>query len=139
MKRHEAFTLIELMLVVVIIATLAALVIPRFTGRAEQAMVAAARADVQANIPTALELFELDTGSYPTTDEGLNSLLQAPLSAPVNQRWKGPYLKRKPVDPWGKPYQYRSPGTRNPAGYDLFSLGKDGVESGDDIGNWESS
>lgn len=137
MKRR-GFTLIELMLVVMIIATLAALVVPKFTGRAEQAKVTAARTDVQVNIPTALDLYELDNGFYPSTEQGLAALRSAPATAPVPQNWNGPYLKRKPVDPWANPYRYEFPGRNNADGYDLYSFGKDGVEGGkDDIVNWE--
>jgi len=138
MRNRKAFTLIELMLVVMIIATLAALVIPKFTGRAEQAKVTAARSDIVANIPTALDLYELDNGFYPTTEQGLAALRTQPTSAPVPPKWTGPYLKRKSIDPWGNPYLYESPGKHNPDAYDLYSYGKDGVEGGkDDIGNWE--
>lgn len=140
MKKQNAFTLIELMLVVMIIATLAALVMPKFTGRAQQAMSAAARADIQVNIPTALELYELDNGFYPTTEQGLASLRQRPSTAPLPHKWAGPYIKKNPLDPWGNPYHYQYPGIRNPDTFDLFSYGSDGVEGGnDDIDNWENS
>lgn len=138
MKNRRAFTLIELMLVVMIIATLAALVVPKFTGRAEQAKVTAAKTDISANIPTALDLYELDNGFYPTTEQGLAALRAAPTTSPVPAKWNGPYLKRKPVDPWANPYHYDSPGTHNTNGYDLYSYGKDGAEGGkDDVNNWE--
>lgn len=127
------FTLIELMLVVIIIATLAAMVMPRLVGRGEQARVSAAQSDINANIATALKLYELDNGAFPTTEEGLNALLNKPASA---RNWNGPYLERKPQDPWGKEYQYKSPGSHK-ADYDLYSLGKDGQESADDVKNWE--
>lgn len=127
------FTLIELMLVIIIIGTLAAMVMPRLVGRTEQAKVAAAEADINSNIATALKLYEVDNGSFPTTEEGLNALLNKPGAA---SRWNGPYLEREPIDPWGKKYQYRSPGQNRPD-YDLYSLGKDGRESDDDIKNWK--
>lgn len=133
MNRSGGFTLIELMLVVIIIGALAAMVVPRLVGRAEEGRRSAAKADVKANIATGLELFELDNGRFPTTDEGLKALLEKPSWA---TSWKGPYLKNKPVDPWGREYQYRCPGTHGPD-YDLYSLGQDGVESEDDIGNWQ--
>jgi len=132
-KRNKAFTLIELMLVVVIIGALVAMVFPRLTGRGQQAREAAARADIQVNIATALKLYELDNGVFPTTDEGLNALLKKPASA---SNWNGPYLERKPLDPWHREYKYISPGRHNPD-YDLYSLGRDGKESDDDITNWE--
>ena len=138
MKRNSGFTLIEIMLVVMIIATLAALVVPKFTGRAEQAKIAAARADILVNIPTALDLYELDNGFYPTTEQGLEALRVQPVTSPVPQKWNGPYIKKKPVDPWGNPYHYESPGRHNPKSYDLYSFGKDNAEGGkDDVTNWE--
>lgn len=128
------FTLIELMLVVIIIGALVAMVMPRLVGRGEQARVAAAKADIQTNIATALKLYELDNGGFPTTEEGLNALLSKAASAPS---WNGPYLERKPFDPWGREYKYKSPGEHRTADYDLYSLGKDGVENDDDVHNWE--
>ena len=135
---RRGFTLIELMLVIMIIATLAALVVPKFTGRAEQAKVTAAQSDIQVNIPTALDLYELDNGFYPSTEQGLAALRDQPSTAPVPAKWSGPYLKRKPLDPWGNAYHYQSPGSHNPNSYDLFSYGKDGAEGGkDDVTNWD--
>ena len=135
--RHR-FTLIEIMIVVVIIAALAAMVVPRLTGRSEQARIAVATADIQGNIATALKLYELDNGTFPTTEQGLQALLEEPSSDPAPLDWRGPYLEKKPVDPWGNTYEYRSPGTHNTNGYDLFSVGRDGVAgTDDDIGNWE--
>lgn len=128
------FTLIELMLVVVIIGLLAAMVMPRLTGRSEQARVTAAEADIRANIATALKLYELDNGNFPASDEGLNALLTKSASA---ANWNGPYLEKKPIDPWGREYKYKCPGEHRPADYDLYSLGKDGTESDDDVKNWE--
>lgn len=127
------FTLIELMLVVIIIGVLVAMVMPRLVGRSEEARITAAKADINANLALALDLFELDNGRYPTTQEGLNALKNKP-SALTN--WKGPYIKKIPIDPWGQPYKYNFPG-RHDNDYDLFSLGKDGTEgTSDDIGNW---
>lgn len=134
MRSTRAFTLIELMLVVVIIGALVAMVMPRLTGRGEQARVAAAKADIQSNIATALKLYELDNGEFPQTADGLNALLVKPGSA---SNWQGPYLERKPLDPWQREYKYKSPGEHRTADYDLYSLGKDGVESADDVKNWE--
>ena len=130
---REGFTLIELMLVVIIIGALAALVLPRLTGRSEQAKVNAAQADIKANIATGLKLYELDNGVFPSTEEGLDALLNPPASA---TNWNGPYLEVKPIDPWGREYQYESPGTHRPHDYDLYSLGRDGKKSEDDVTNW---
>jgi general secretion pathway protein G len=139
-KGPRGFTLIEMLLVVVILSTLAAMVIPRFTGRGEEAKVAAALADVQSHLPSALDLYELDNGRFPATAQGLDALLDAPSAPPAPKNWKGPYLKKKNglKDPWGNAYQYRSPGVHNAQDYDLASHGPDGVEGGeDDIINWE--
>ena len=127
------FTLIELLLVLVILAVLAAVVVPRFTGRTEQARIAAAKADIAA-IDLQLDAFEVDAGRYPTTEEGLAALMTPPATI---KAWHGPYLKKPPMDPWSRPYVYRYPGQFNPAGADLYSNGPDGNEGGgDDIGNW---
>lgn len=138
MDKRLAFTLIELMIVVIIIAALAAMVVPRLSGRSEQAKATIAEADIAANIGTALKLYELDNGSFPTTEQGLNALISKPSSNPVPKNWKGPYLEKKPLDPWKNPYQYKSPGVHNTMTYDLYSLGKDGAEgTDDDVKNWE--
>lgn len=137
-NHKNAFTMIEIMLVVIIIGILAAMVIPNIAGRGEQARAAAARADIEANIASALDLYELDNGQYPATEQGLDALIQKPSAAPVPLHWNGPYLKKKkiPLDPWGREYGYRCPGTHDPEGFDLFSFGPDGLESADDIVNW---
>lgn len=135
LKKSGGFTLVELMLVIIIIGVLVAMVAPRLTGKSQQARVAAAQADINANLSAALDLFELENGRYPTTNEGLAALRTAPSGVP---RWNGPYLKRAvPLDPWDRPYVYRSPGEHNRQDYDLFSGGADGIEgSEDDISNW---
>lgn len=130
----NGFTLIELMLVVIIIGALVAMVMPRLAGRGEQARSAAAEADIRANIATALKLYELDNGRFPSTEEGLGALLNKPAPA---TNWNGPYLEKKPIDPWGREYKYKSPGEHRTYDYDLYSSGRDGVESADDIKNWE--
>lgn len=133
MMRDRAVTLIELILVVAIIAVLAAMVIPKLTGRSEEARRVAAQADINSNIAMALDLYELDNGSYP---EELDWLLKKPTPEPPN--WNGPYLKKKPIDPWGEEYHYKFPGVHNKESYDLWSTGKDRTEGGgDDITNWE--
>lgn len=134
--KKQGFTLVELMLVVIILGILVAMVTPRMAGRSEQARVAAAQADVDLNIATALKLYDVDTGGFPTTEEGLNALLSAPAGA---KNWKGPYLEKKPVDPWGNAYQYKCPGEHRTYSYDLYSIGKDGVASDDDVVNWDKA
>lgn len=136
--RKDGFSLIEIILVVIIIATISAMVVPRLSGRSEQARQAAAKADIEVNIPTALKLYELDNGFLPTTTQGLQALLQKPTTTPIPENWNGPYLEKIPVDPWGRPYQYLSPGTNRPHDYDLSSFGKDAKTDAtkDDIVNW---
>jgi general secretion pathway protein G len=131
-RATRGFTLIELLLVLVILAVLAAVVVPKFTGRSEQAKLAAAKTDISM-LDNALDLFEQDTGRYPSTDEGLRVLVDGGSI----QGWHGPYIKRGvPNDPWGNPYVYRYPGQHNSSGADLFSNGPDGREGNDDITNW---
>ena len=125
--RRSAFTLIELLLVIVILAVLAAVVVPKFTGRTEQAKIGAAKADV-ANYKLALNAFEVDTGRYPTSDEGLRALVEKPGDL---TGWQRPYVEKLRDDPWGKPYIYRAPGTGG-KDFDLFSMGPDGNEGGTD-------
>ncbi|MBI4598495.1 MAG: type II secretion system major pseudopilin GspG [Candidatus Omnitrophica bacterium] len=135
-KIRQGFTLIELMLVVVIIGALAAMVVPRLAGRSEEARIGIAKTDIKANIATALKLYELDNGRFPTTEQGLQALIAKPTSPPVADNWKGPYIEQEPLDPWRRPYVYRYPGTHPPRDYDLFSVGADGVEGKDDVTNW---
>lgn len=132
--QERGFTLIELMLVVIILGVLVSMVVPRMAGRSEQARTEVAKADIGMNIPMALKLYEIDNGDFPTTEEGLAALKTAPSSA---KNWKGPYVEKTPVDPWGNAYQYKSPGVHRTYDYDLSSYGKDGVESSDDVVNWE--
>lgn len=131
----RGFTLIELMLVLVILATLSAIVLPRLTGRSKEAKITAARTQI-AQIEVALDAFEIDLGRYPTTSEGLHALTEKPTTD--SEGWTQPYLRRDvPKDPWGNEYQYRYPGTYNQHGYDLYSFGPDGkLGGGDDITNW---
>lgn len=135
-RKIAGFTLIELMLVIVIISALVAMVVPRLAGRSEEALKKIAEADIQGNISLALKLYEVDNGRYPSTEQGLQALLAKPTAPPAPRNWKGPYLEREPLDPWKKSYAYRQPGTHPPRDYDLYSLGPDGQEGGDDIANW---
>ena len=126
----QGFTLIELMIVVIIIAALAAMVAPNLIGRSDEARAKIAQGDL-ASLKTVLNLYRLDKGAYPTTEQGLDVLLSAP--GPGRE----PYLEKSAVDPWLRKYEYRCPGAHRPASYDLFSVGADGKEgTEDDIKNW---
>ena len=135
LHQRRAFTLIELLLVLVILGILAAIVVPKFSGRTEQARVTAAQSQI-STFGTALDAFEVDNGYFPKGKNGLSDLVQQPRDA---QNWKGPYLKSDiPLDPWGHAYIYECPGKHNPTGYDLMSMGFDGrAGSDDDITNWQ--
>jgi len=134
----KGFTLIEIMIVVIIIAALAAMIVPRLSNRAEQAKVTVAQSDINAGMATALKLYQLDNGNFPTTEQGLTALLTKPSTEPASSGWNGPYLEKNPVDPWGNPYKYRCPGTSNRTTYDLCSVGRDGMEgTEDDVTNWK--
>jgi general secretion pathway protein G len=125
---RRGFTLIELLVVILIIAVLAAMIVPRLIGRAGDAKTARAQADL-ATISNMLETFRIDCGRYPTSDEGLSALNEAPADV---ENWKGPY-PRKPIapDPWGTEYVYEFPGPGGDESYYLYSLGKDGIEGGE--------
>lgn len=138
--RARGFTLIEIMVVITILGVLAALIVPRVVGRTDDAKIAAARQDI-AQIMNALKLYRLDNGRYPTTEQGLQALIAKPGAEPVPSNWKqGGYLERNsvPVDPWGEPYKFLSPGVRGEI--DVFSLGRDRALGGEgtdaDIGSW---
>jgi general secretion pathway protein G len=133
-QRRSAFTLVEMLLVLVILATLAAIVIPKMAGRSEQAKVTAAQSQI-SSLEMALDAFEVDNGYYPKTG-GLDDLNTQPPNTP---NWKGPYLKKGvPLDPWGNAYTYEYPGKHNVNGYDIMSMGPDGrAGTDDDITNWD--
>lgn len=137
-RGNAGFTLIEVLVVVVILGILAAVVVPRIMDQPDKAAVVRAKQDVQALV-TALNLYKLDNFSYPSTQQGLEALVQRPAGTPPAPNWKdGGYLDRLPRDPWGNPYQYLAPGRQGE--FDVYSLGKDGQPGGDgfsaDIGNW---
>lgn len=127
---RRGFTLIELLLVLVILGVLAAIVVPKFSGRTEQARIAAATSQISL-FETSLNAFEVDTGSYPKGKNGLQDLVTAPRDA---VGWKGPYIKEVPLDPWQNPYLYECPGKINPTGFDITSGGPNGrIGDEDDI------
>lgn len=139
--KQRGFTLIELLIVMVILGLLAALVGPRLFGKVDSAKIDTTRTQL-ASLETSLDAFRLDIGRYPTVEEGLGVLVSQPAEdAPGASRWRGPYLKRLPVDGWGNAYQYKSPGEHGE--FDLWSWGadnKEGGEGGDaDITSWEEA
>ncbi len=138
-KRRQGFTLVEIMVVVIILGLLAALVVPRVLGQGEEARRTAAQVQLK-EIEQALDLFHLDNGFFPTTDQGISALVEKPRSGPEPRKYRsGGYLKKIPTDPWGRPYLYRCPGEHGD--YDILSAGPDGKEGGTgkdaDINNWE--
>lgn len=135
LKNQKGFTLVELIVVMVIIGLLASFVYVKFIGRVGESKLNAAKAQIEI-LNQALELFRLDTGRYPTSEEGLNALNDDP----GIENWAGPYLKKAvPNDPWRRPYTYQSPG--NHGDYDMYSYGADGSPGGEgenkDINSWE--
>lgn len=135
MIKQRGFSLIEIMVVVIILGILASIVVPKIMERPDEARVVKAKQDILA-IQNALDLYKLDNGHYPSTDEGLNALVIKPSTA---TNWH-PYLKSLPKDPWGRNYLYLNPGQHSEV--DIFTLGADGQEGGEginaDIGNWDN-
>ena len=137
---RDGFTLIEVLVVIVIIATLASVVGPSLFGNVGEARRDAAKSQLQI-FGLALDAYRLDNDTYPTSEQGLEALRTRPLSGDAPANWRGPYLRQPvPVDPWGRPYLYVSPGTYNPTSFDLYTLGKDGKPGGTgedaDITSW---
>jgi len=138
--RSAAFTLIEVLVVVVVIALLATVVAPNLFRNVDDARVATAKTQIES-LATALDAYRLDNGRYPTTAQGLDALWQKPsVDPPAN--WRAPYVRKAiPLDPWGRAYVYRSPGTESATGYDLLSLGADGRPGGSgenaDLTSWQ--
>ena len=137
---QRGFTLIEIMVVVVIMGVLAAMVVPKLLNRAGDSKVSAAKVDI-ATLMQALKLYKLDNQRYPTTEQGLQALIEKPTSGPAANGWKsGGYVEKMPKDPWGNQYQYLSPGIKGEV--DVFSYGADGQPGGTgndaDIGSWEN-
>lgn len=139
--RQTGFTLIEIMVAVIILGILAAIIIPNVVDRPEQARIVKAKQDILA-IQDALDLYKLDNGFYPSTDQGLQALVSKPNNQPTPMNYKeGGYLPRVPIDPWGKPYQYLNPGVHNPNSVDIYSYGPTGQSNttgaNTSIGNWQ--
>ena len=139
--RQRGFTLIELLVVIVILGLLAGIVAPQVLGRISEAKSETARTQVEM-LSVALDTYRLDNGSYPTSEQGLEALRAAPTRDPVPRNWRGPYLRKDvPLDPWERPYVYKSPGEQNKTGFDLLSLGRDGQPGGEgedaDILSWK--
>ena len=137
--RQSGFTLIEIMVVVVILGILAAVVAPKIMSRPDEARATRAKQDIRA-LESALKLYRLDNLDYPSTDQGLEALVDKPASLPDGAQWRsGGYVDRLVKDPWGKPYRYLYPGEHGE--FDLYSLGADGMPGGDgihaDLGNWQ--
>ncbi len=140
-RTERGFTLIELLVVIVILTSLAALIAPKILGRMDDAKVTEAKVQIK-NFETALKMYKLDTGRYPNTGQGLNSLIEKPTAAPLPRKWrKGGYLEKKriPKDPWGNEYIYTSPGLKGD--FDIETYGADGAKGGEefdaDITNWD--
>lgn len=141
MSDQRGLTLIEILVVIVILGAMASLVGPAVFGHVGTAKSTTARSQIEL-LGAALDAYRLDTGMYPTTEQGLSALREEPLQPPLVRGWRGPYLRREvPLDPWGRPYVYRSPGTENAIGFDLASYGLDGEPGGDgenaDLTSWE--
>lgn len=133
-QRQKGFTLLEVMVVVVIIAVMAAAVGPAILGNLEKANFERAGVDIKT-ITTSLELYKADNYSYPSTDQGLDALVSQPSGDPEAKNWRE-YIKKTPIDPWGEPYKYLSPGVRGDV--DIYSFGPDKIQSEDDVGNWDA-
>jgi general secretion pathway protein G len=137
------FTLIELLVVITVIAILAGLVAPMVFRNVGDAKVSAARAQIEL-FGLALDAYRLDNDYYPSTAQGLAALRMLPTGDPAARNWRGPYLKKEiPLDPWGRPFIYRSPGEVNASSYDLLSFGRDGQPGGTgedaDVTSWGST
>ena len=130
MRAKAGFTLVEILVVIIVIAILATLVAPNVFRHVGRAKDSTARAQIEM-LSAAVDAYRLDNDQYPTTEQGLAALQAKPNAPPTPRDWRGPYLKREvPLDPWGRPYLYRSPGTANPESYDLLTFGRDGAEGG---------
>lgn len=138
MKNQKGFSLIEIMVVVVILGILASIVVPKIMGRPDEARVVQAKSNISA-IQNALDLYKLDNGIYPSSEQGLSALVQKPSSNPTPSNWKQ-YLKSLPKDPWGRDFMYLNPGEHSDV--DVFTYGAEGQPGGTginaEIGNWDA-
>lgn len=130
-RRRQGLTLVEMIVVLAIIALVAVVIVPNVIGRPDQARVTVAKTDLKT-VATALRMYRLDNGDYPSTDQGLQALVERPTTQPVPANWNSEgYLPEPPEDPWGRDYVYRSPGRTG--GFDLMSYGKDGEVGGEGL------
>jgi len=130
--RRHGFTLLELLVVLAIIATLVAVVAPSIFRNVGDAKTEAAKSQIEI-FGLALDAYRIDNDAYPTSDQGLAALRTKPTSGTMPRNWRGPYLRKDvPLDPWGRPYVYVAPGVENPASFDLYTLGRDGKAGGSD-------
>ena len=136
-RNSRGFSLLEIMIVVIVIGIIAATILPQFIGTTYDAKVSTAKGHI-SELESAIERFNVHMDRYPTMEEGLKALVEAPVGS--EGKWRGPYIKMLRNDPWGHAYQYRNPGTHHTTGFDLWSQGEDGADGGEgkgaDIGNW---
>ena len=144
-RDESGFTVLEFLVILILLTLIYGIVAGNVDRQIAQGRASAAKIQIKS-FKNMLQQYKLDNGTYPTTEQGLDALLNKPQTPPIPANWNGPYIDEDgkiPVDPWGKPYVYRSPGTKRPNSYDLFSLGSDGQEGGSgsaaDITNWDNT
>jgi general secretion pathway protein G len=138
-RSNAGFTLLEILLVVIIIGMLVGVAVVKLSGQGAKAKDVTCRRQIDA-YKTALGLYELHNGFFPSSEQGLQALVTQPSTPPAPSEWRGPYLDPPQIrkDPWGREFIYKNPGTKFPGGYDLYSAGPDGVpDNEDDVGNWQ--
>ena len=134
-KSRKGFTLLEIVIAIALLAIIVGAVVTNVEGIFSSGQESVARMFVEETVKTPLMQYRINMGSYPSTEEGLAALVNAPEQR--RERWKGPYVSKLPEDPWGNPYKYRYPGVKNPSSYDVWSTGPDKQDgTDDDIGNW---